>query len=53
MKKFTLIFKGMLFLATILLSNIAFSQNQTEKDTTKVQNLDEIVVTGVVSPRAR
>lgn len=53
MKKFTLIFKGMLFLATILLSNIAFSQNQTEKDTTKVQNLDEIVVTGVVSPRAK
>ncbi|WP_374549295.1 TonB-dependent receptor domain-containing protein [Flavobacterium sp.] len=53
MKKITLLFEGLLLFGVMLIGDNAFSQNQTTQDTTKVNNLDEVVITGVVNPRAK
>jgi outer membrane receptor protein involved in Fe transport len=55
MRKINLLLKSMGFVTALLLSNLTFAQNETApiKDTIKSNKLDEVVVTGVVNPKAK
>ena len=55
MKKSTFLLKRFLLILVLLLANLTFSQNvtQTQKDSTNTTTLDDVVVTGVVNPRAK
>ncbi len=55
MKKMNLVLKRLGLIIAILLVNLTFSQNGTTpvKDSTKTTQLEDVVVTGVVNPRAK
>jgi outer membrane receptor protein involved in Fe transport len=55
MRKINVLLKRMGFVTAILLSNLIFSQNETKpvNDTIKTTQLEDVVVTGVVNPRAK
>ncbi|MFM9824840.1 TonB-dependent receptor domain-containing protein [Flavobacterium sp.] len=55
MRKINLLLKSMGFVTALLLSNLAFAQNETTPitDTIKSTKLDEVVVTGVVNPKTK
>lgn len=55
MKKSNLVMKRLGLIVALLLVNLSFSQNQTTAiiDTTKTTELEDVVVTGVVNPKAK
>ncbi|MBP6549654.1 MAG: TonB-dependent receptor [Flavobacterium sp.] len=55
MKKCNLHLKKLGLMATLLLFNLSFSQNETPHvtDTIKTTKLEDVVITGVVNPRAK
>jgi outer membrane receptor protein involved in Fe transport len=55
MKKMNLLLKRLGLIIALLLVNLTFSQNETTavKDTIKTTQLEDVVVTGVVNPRAK
>jgi outer membrane receptor protein involved in Fe transport len=55
MKKMNLLLKRLGLIIALLLVNLSFSQNETTpvKDTIKTTQLEDVVVTGVVNPRAK
>lgn len=55
MKKCNLHLKKLGLMATLLLFNLSFSQNETPPvtDTIKTTKLEDVVITGVVNPRAK
>jgi outer membrane receptor protein involved in Fe transport len=55
MKKMNLVLKRLGLIIALLLVNLTFSQNETTavKDTIKTTQLEDVVVTGVVNPRAK
>jgi len=55
MKKNNLFLKRLGLIVTVLLFNLSFSQNETNKatDTIKTTKLEDVVITGVANPKAK
>ena len=55
MKKSNLVLKRLGLIVALLLVNLSFSQNETApvNDTIKTTQLEDVVVTGVVNPKAK
>jgi outer membrane receptor protein involved in Fe transport len=55
MKKSNLFLKRLGLMVTVLLFNLSFSQNETNKatDTIKTTKLEDVVITGVANPKAK